>query len=261
MLLETHSWGSGGTTAVVCLHGLNHNGSVFEPLGRRLAAAGHFVVAVDLRGHGGSGIDPPWDIGTHADDVLATVRELGIEQVTWVGHSFGARVAATSATREEGLTARLALLDPSLQVTTERALRAAEIERRDWSFASVEAGVRAMMASELVVAAPEAVVAAFAEDDMREGPDGRLRFGCCPSAVVTGWSEMTLPPPPIARRPTLIVHAAVPLMDGSEQRRRYEEALGEQLSVVEVPHGHNVMWESPTETIAAIERFLESDGG
>jgi lipase len=257
MRLETHSWGAESAEAVVCLHGLNQNGRIFEPLGKRLAQAGRFVVALDLRGHGGSGIDPPWNVDTHAADVLSTVRALGIERVSWVGHSFGGRVAASLAASEEELTVRVALLDPGLQVPVERALRAAEIERRDWSFASVEAGVRAVLANELTVAAPEAVVTKFAEEDMCEGPDGRLRFGCCPSAVVTGWSELTLPPPPVARCPTLIVHAAVPLSDGSDQRRRYAEALGGLLTVVEVPNGHNVMWESPNETVAAIERFLE----
>ena len=256
MRLETHRWGAEEADAVVCLHGLNQNGRVFEPLGKRLAEGGRSVISVDLRGHGGSGIDPPWSIETHVADLLETLAELGVRSAALVGHSFGARVAATAAAQDGDLVARLALLDPGLQVSPARALRAAEIERRDWSFASVEAGVRAVMANELTVATPEAIVVKFAEEDMREGPDGRLRFGCCPSTVVTGWSEMTLPPPPIARVPTLIVCAATPLVDGDEQQRRYEDALGELLSIVEVPNGHNVMWESPAETIAAIERFL-----
>ncbi len=257
MRLETHSWGTEAGDAVVCLHGLNQNGRVFEPLGKRLSEGGHSVISVDLRGHGGSGIDPPWNIETHVADLLETLAELGVRSAALVGHSFGARVAATAAADVGDLVTRLALLDPGLQVPPARALRAAEIERRDWSFASVEAGVRAVMANELTVAAPEATVTKFAEEDMREGPDGRLRFGCCPSTVVTGWSEMTLPAPPIAQVPTLIVRAAVPLIDGGEQRQRYEGALGELLSIVDVPNGHNVMWESPDETVAAIERFLE----
>jgi len=104
------------------------------------------------------------------------------------------------------------------------------------------------------------VVAAFVQDDVQKGPDGRIRFSFCPSAVVVAWSEMVLPPPPVARIPTLLVRAEVALYDGSAQAQRYSEELGDLLTVTEVPNGHNVLWESPLETIGAIERFLGSPG-
>ena len=139
----------------------------------------------------------------------------------------------------------------------ERALRSAEIERLDWSFATVDGAVNALLSNEAIVASPREVVAAFVKDDVRKGPDGRFRFSFCPSTVVVAWSEMTLPPPPIARVPTLLVAAEKPLFDGSRQRRRYEEELGDLLTRVDVPNGHNVLWESPEETIEAVEQFLE----
>ena len=48
----------------------------------------------------------------------------------------------------------------------------------------------------------------------------------------------------------------MPLYDSSVQIARYEEELGDLLAVVRVPNGHNVLWESPAETIGAIEDFL-----
>ena len=262
MELKAHRWGPEATEGVVCIHGLTQHGRVFEPLGERLSALGHSVVALDLRGHGGSDPNPPWNIDTQAEDVLETLDGLGIQRVTClVGHSFGGRMAATVAARAEDMIAKLALLDPGLLIPAERALRSAEVERRDWSFATIDGGVRAVLSNEATIAPSEDAVRAFVEDDMREGPDGRLRFSFCPSAVVVAWSEMVLPPPSIVSRPTLFVHPATPLTDTRAQLERYRDALGEQLTLVEVPNGHNVLWESPVETLAAIADFVGPGGG
>ena len=146
------------------MHGLAQDGGVFAPLAERLAGVGHRVVAVDLRGHGGSDHEPPWSTERHAADVLETVADHGVRRATWIGHGFGGRVAAATAALATDLTAGLVLLDPGLEVAPERALRSAEADRLDWSF---------------------------------EAP-----LGFCPGAVVTAWSEMCLPAPPV---PTLVV--------------------------------------------------------
>jgi len=245
MKLNTHHWGPSDSSAVVCIHGVAQHGAVFKQLGERLAAVGHSVIAVDLRGHGGSGHEPPWNVDAHVRDVEETVDSLGLECVSWVGHSFGGLLAAAPPRRQGGS-----------QQAAERALRSAELERLDWSFATPDGAVNAVHSNDTIVAAPREVVAAFVEDDVRQGADGRYRFSFCPSAVVVAWSEVTLPPPPIARIPTLLIAAEKPLHDGSDQRRRYEEQLGELVTVVGVPNGHNVLWESPRETIASVESFL-----
>lgn len=257
MQLKTHQWGPAGPERVVCLHGVAQHGGVFERIGRQLAALGHSVLAVDLRGHGGSDREPPWSLDTHVADVEETVRGLGVERVTWLGHSFGGLVAAALAAATPELTQSLILLDPGVEVPPERALRSAELERLDWSFATVDGAVNALMSNEAIVASPREVVTAFAEKDLRKGPDGRFRFSFCPSTVVVAWSEMTLSPPPVAKVPTLLAIAATPLYDSTRQQQRYAEELGDLLTRVVVPNGHNVLWESPDETLAAVEGFLE----
>jgi lipase len=257
MALKTHHWGAPSPERVVCLHGVAQHGRVFEVLGKRLAALGHSVMAVDLRGHGESDRKPPWNVGTHVADVLETLDAEGVERIAWVGHSFGGLVAAALAVEATERTQGLALLDPGLEVPPDRALQSAEIERLDWSFATVDGALNALLSNDTIVASPREVVAAFVEDDVRKGPDGRFRFSFCPSTVVTAWSEMTLPAPPIARVPTLAVIAEKPLFDSSRQQRRYEEELGDLLTKVMVPNGHNVLWESPRETLEAVEQFLE----
>lgn len=261
MLLETRRWGLPGGDHVLCIHGVTQHGVIFEPLGRRLAALGKSVVAVDLRGHGGSGYEPPWSVDTHVDDVLETLDALGVERATWIGHSFGGRIAAAAAQRAPERVSGLALLDPGLEVIPDRALRAAEIDRLDWSFATVEGATNALLGSEAIVAAPEETVAAYARVATDRAADGRLRFRYCPSAVVVAWSEMSLPPPPIAQLPTLIVRPVVPLADSRAQDRRYRDALGSLLTLTAVPNGHNVLWESPAETAAAVEGFVAATAG
>jgi lipase len=257
MVLSNQSWGQAGAECVVCVHGIAQRGSIFSRLGERLAAAGHFVAAVDLRGHGDSVRVPPWNTETHVGDLLDTLGQLGVERVTWVGHSFGGRLVAAAAAKKPELTRRLVLLDPASEVPAEAALQSAEIERLDWSFATRDGAVNALLSGNQTASRPEQVVAAYAAADLRKGPDGRLRFSFSPSAVVVAWSEMVLAAPPIARLPTLVVRPAVPLFDPAARESRYRDALGELLSTVTVPNGHNVLWEAPEETISAIEGFLE----
>jgi len=258
MILKTHRWGPDSTDSVVCVHGITQHGRVFDRLAKRLAAQGRSVLAVDLRGHGDSGREPPWNAATHVDDLFETLDAEGVGRVTWIGHSLGGRLVAEAAARETERSDRLVLLDPGLEVPPERALRSAEIERLDWSFASVDGAVNALLSNDSMVAPPRDVVTAFVRDDVRKGPDGRFRFRFSPGAAVVAWSEVTLPAPPIAQLPTLVLCATVSLYDGSEQEARYREALGDRLTLETVPNGHNVLWESPEQTIGSIERFLES---
>jgi len=258
VVLASRSWGSAGGDPVVCVHGIAQHGGVFAELGERLAQRGHHVVALDIRGHGDSGREPPWDVGTHVADVFETLDSLGIERPTWIGHSFGGRLVATAAAAKPQRARRLVLLDPAVEVPPEAALQSAEVERLDWSFATPEGAVNALLSSGRTVAAPHDVVTAFVKDDLRKGPDDRLRFSFSPGAVVVAWSEMVLPAPPVARVPTLAIRPDVPLFPAvaQTQAHRYRESLGDLITMVTVPNGHNVLWEAPAETISAIEDFV-----
>jgi lipase len=260
MLLQTHRWEppAEARETLVYVHGLTQDGKVFDELGRRLAAGGRRVVAVDLRGHGASRRMPPWNIDTHCEDLIETVDALGIETATWIGHSFGGRLSVEIAARAPERVTRLALLDPGFRIAPGKALKSAEMDRLDWSFATVEGAVNALMSSDSIVSAPWATVEAFAKRDMRRGTDDRLRFSFCPSVAVVAWSEMTLPPPPVAQLPTLIVRADASVAEAEAEDQRYRDELGPLLTFQTVPNGHNVLWESPSETAVAVESFLDA---
>ncbi len=256
-VLHIRRWGSGQAGAVVCVHGIAQHGAIFERLGERLGEQGHRVYSVDLRGHGDSDREPPWNTDTHVDDLLETADSLGLGAATWIGHSFGGRLIAALAAREPDRVDRLVLLDPGFAVPSAHALRSAEIDRLDWSFASPEGAVNALLSADTVVSAPRETVSSFVADFMERGSDGRLRFRYSPAAVVVAWSEVVLPPPPIASVPTLLVRPVASSVHSRPEDRRYREVLGSQLVMAAVPNGHNVLWESPQETIGAIAAFLE----
>lgn len=258
MLLHTRQITSRGNQAIICIHGVTQHGGVFESLGDRLIGD-YSVISIDLRGHGASGREPPWDTETHASDVLETINALGVDRATWVGHSFGARVAATIAARVPEQTERVVLLDPAFEIPPEYALASAEIDRLDWPFVSIDSAVEALISSKSTVDVPRDTVTAFAADDLQTGPDGRLRFTYSPSAAVVIWSEMVLPSPAIAKVPTLLVRPAASHIDGRNQDRRYRAALSSLLTMAAVPKGHNVLWESPVEVAAIMSDFLQED--
>jgi lipase len=255
VLLKLWEWGEPGPNPVVCVHGVTQHGRVFGSLAAGLAAAGLHVLAPDLRGHGRSGRVPPWTTGRHVEDLLETLADREASGVTWIGHSFGGRVVASAAVAAPALTERLALLDPGLELAPERCLQGAEIDRLDWSFETPAGAVNALLAGSALGALSRATVAAYVEDDLRRGEDGRYRLSFCPSAVVAAWGEMALPAPPIAPVQTLAVCAEGSAF-GPPMADRYRQVLGSEFTQVEVPNGHNVLWEAADETAAAVARFL-----
>ena len=256
MVLHTRRWGFPRAETVVCIHGAGQHGGVFDQLASRLTAKDFFVVAPDLRGHGESGREPPWDSDTHVEDVVATLDELGVERAAVIGHSFGGLIAAKLAAGAAERVSRLILLDPGIELPPEQAFKYAEIDRLDWSFSTPEGALNALLSSDRIVAAPREVVAAFVKDDVQRGADGMFRFSYNPSATAVVWSEATRRAPPIAQLPTLVVRGVASFVDGRAQDRRYRQELGSLLTIKAVPNGHNVLWEAPLETEAAIEDFL-----
>jgi pimeloyl-ACP methyl ester carboxylesterase len=244
---------------VVCIHGVTQHSGAFEWLASRLAKHDQSVTALDLRGHGASGWEPPWNTSTHVGDVIETLNALEIQKATWIGHSFGGLVAAAAAVAAPERVLRLVLLDPGLEIPPDTAFARAEMDRIDWAFESADGAVNALLASEIVIEPSEERVAEYVAKALERGPDQRLRFCYCPSAAAAIWSETTLPAPPVAKIPTLIVRPVASFIDGKEQDRRYREELGSLLRIAAIPNGHNVLWEWPVGTAEAIETFLLDD--
>ena len=81
--------------AVVLVHGFPELSYSWRHQLPALAAAGHHVVAPDMRGYGRSSQPEPiddYDIAHLTDDLLGVLDELGRERAVFVGHDWGALV-------------------------------------------------------------------------------------------------------------------------------------------------------------------------
>jgi lipase len=250
--LNAYEWGEPDAATVVCLHGVTSYGGRFGGLAEPLADR-YRVIALDLLGHGRSPWEPPWDVDAHLDAISASVPD---GPAIWIGHSFGGRLAAELAARDPDRVERVVLLDPALRVLPHVALDLAELERSDASYATVEEAVQVRYDTGRVLLAPREVVIESDRSHMESGPDGRLRYRYCKSAVIAAWSVMASEPPAPAKVPTLFVLGADSWLTVPDEIEKYQAALGDLVEVVTVPGGHTVYWDALTETQAAIEAFL-----
>jgi lipase len=255
MLLHAYEWGDAAAPAVVCLHGVNAHGLRYRRLAERLADRRR-VVALDLRGHGHSGWEPPWDLETHVGDVLETIDALGIERAAFLGHSFGGRLVLELVARAPERVERAVLLDPAVWVPPPIALKRAEEQRDDHSYASVAEAI--LHRREGVPFAPDELLEEEMDVHLVQHEDGRYRLRYCQSAVIAAFGEMAKPPPLEAacRVPTLMVRAPAGQVAVDAIVDACRAAYGEQLEVVDVDGGHIVLWDAFDETARAVEEFL-----
>jgi lipase len=255
MRLHVHEWGNPAGPPLLCLHGVTSHGGRFRRLAEEHLADRH-VVALDLRGHGRSDWDPPWDLDTHVVDVLDTIDVLGVGRTDVVGHSFGGRVALELAAKHPERVGHLALLDPAVWVPPPVAHERAERHRPDESFAQVEEAIQARLAIGTALTRRD-----FLAEDLPEhlepGPDGRLRYRYSRSAVIAAYGEMAKTPP------LADVHARVLLIHAEESdvlpEVLREAVLGElrDAEAVSVPGGHVVFWDAFDATGEALCAFLD----
>ena len=251
--LHVHAWGTEGAPRVVCLHGVTAWGGHFGRLAGELAAT-HRVVAPDLLGHGGSPWEPPWRI---ADQLDALAETLGDEPATWIGHSFGARLALEQTALRPGSVERLVLLDPAIVVPPHVALWAAENARAERRYASFDEAIERRFTESQLHGAPRELVEGELHGHLTEDETG-WRYRYAQAAVVTAHGELASPAPDFAttRVPTLVVHGADSYLPYDLHAAAHRAALGGLLEVVTVPGGHTVLWDALDDTTAAVLRFV-----
>ena len=254
MTLARYEWGDSGLPALVCLHGVTSHGRHFRPLAERLAERFH-VVALDLRGHGDSIWEPPWNLEQHVADVLDAAPQ---ERCIWLGHSFGGRVAYEAAAAAPDRVERLVLLDPAIRLPTYVGLVTAENARRDRSYASFEEGIDRRYEESVLTTAPRELVETELREHLVPDDDGRWRYRYCQSAVVAAYGEMTREQPAFTRVrvPTLLLLGGTSYLPYDALLDDHVAALGDLLEVVRIRAGHTVLWDALADTTGAIERFL-----
>lgn len=249
--LRVHRFGRGGGSPLVCLHGVTSWGGHFAALAERLRRD---VVAPDLLGHGSSPFEPPWHIDDHVEAVTASID---VGRASWLGHSFGARIALEHAARRPGAVERLVLLDPAVVLPPHVALQVAEQARRDRRYQSFDEAIERRYDESQLHRAPRTLVEDELRDHLVETEDG-WRYRYSQACVVAAYGELATSPPAFdaVRVPTLLVLGAQSYLPYDGLLEEHRAALGDLLEVVSVPGGHTVLWDALDETVSAIERFL-----
>jgi lipase len=248
--LFVHEWGDRDAPPLVCLHGVTGHGERFRRLAEERWAAHRWVIAPDLRGHGRSGSDPPWDFTTHVADVVETTDALGIGRADWVGHSFGGRLLLELAARHPERLRTVTLLDPAIQLLPHVAEFVAAAEPPEQIYASADD-----YADRREDSPPRELVLEDAALHCEVLPDGRLRRRTHQPAMASILRELASAPPPPSTLavPTLLVYAAAYGLVREEQLAPYAD----RAEILAVPGMHMVMWDAFDEVADAVERFLE----
>jgi pimeloyl-ACP methyl ester carboxylesterase len=239
-----------GEPPVVLVHGWQGTAETWGPLAGRLAER-HRVVAVDLRGAGGSaGAPGPYSVERFAADVAGLAEHLGLERFVLAGHSMGGTVAQRLAVDHPGLLAALVLVAPvpasglPLSPRVEAVFREVPLNpetARMWlgmlTATPLPADRYAILVRAAASVAPETALEAF-DSWQRSAFEAEARSIDVPTLVLAGAKDRPQTPDFL-------------------QRTVVEVIAGARMTVVE-DTGHFLHLERDGEVAALIEAFLAS---
>ena len=213
--------------AAVLLHGGSSSAATWDRLATALTAAGHHVIAADLRGHGGSARTRDYPLNGYSDDIRDLMDALGIGSAALVGHSLGGYAASVLAQREPERVSRLILEEPGMPA-------------RDTESSHGLSG-------------PRFLLPALAGLAGRRGYDRR--------AVTSAVRQLRMPDPawwdglPLITAPTLLISGGpashIPPRKLAEAARSIPHSR-----IVTIAAGHRVHSRRPEQFLAAVMPFL-----
>ncbi|MGV8928532.1 MAG: alpha/beta fold hydrolase [Brevundimonas sp.] len=255
---------------VIAIHGLTRNSADFDTIAPLIAQSGRRVLAVDIRGRGQSDRAPDpmtYQPQVYAQDVLALMRDLGIERAVFLGTSMGGLITMALAAIRSKVIAAAIINDVGPEVSPVGLARIAAAfaeqpaEIHNWADAA--AHVRKLNEAALPHYA-EADWDAFARRTFRMGTEGTPVPDYDPDIMVpirTAGAKALVPNlwPFFTRltkgRPTLLVRGETSDLLSPEIVAKMQKRAP-KMDFVEVPGtGHAPMLDEP-EAKAAIFPFL-----
>lgn len=208
---RTLSWlESGAGLPIVLLHAFPLNAEMWEPQ-HAAGLPGWRLITPDLRGFGRSSGPPATSVDDHVDDVLALLRNLGIERAVVGGLSMGGYITFAIYRRAEPRVRALVLADTRAEADTEqaRANRLAMQETaRDRGAAAVAEtmapkllgpaarsapDVEARVRSLILTARPAAIIDAVEVLKTRPDSTATLATITCPTLLIVGADDELTP--------------------------------------------------------------------
>jgi pimeloyl-ACP methyl ester carboxylesterase len=105
---------------VIAIHGLTRNSADFEVIAPLIAQSGRRVLALDIRGRGQSDRAPDpmtYQPQVYAQDVLALMRDLGLERAVFLGTSMGGLITMALAAVKSKVIAAAIINDVGPEVS------------------------------------------------------------------------------------------------------------------------------------------------
>jgi pimeloyl-ACP methyl ester carboxylesterase len=172
--------------AVVLAHGGGQTRHSWGGTAETLAAHGHRVISMDLRGHGDSDWAPDGDyhMSAYRDDALAVVGSIG-SPVAWVGASLGGMTGLHAVDEAPDLFSALVLVDITPRPAAAGVSRILEFMAKDAGngFATLDDAADAI--AEYQPHRPRPTDLSGLSKNLREGADGRWRWHWDPAFLNT----------------------------------------------------------------------------
>ena len=253
-------------TTILCIPGLTRNAEDFADLAPRMAALGHDVVALSLRGRGQSDYDPDYlnyQPLTYRQDVIKTLDHFGIDKAIFVGTSLGGIITMLMAQSSPDRIKAAVLNDVGPELAPEGIVRIAGYVGKTGDPAdNIEEAARRIKEIN-GVAFPDATEAdwlTFAKRTFRQRDDTKWVLDYDPNI---GRALMEVGPAPdlwpafesLTTIPTLIIRGAISDLLSPEIVEKMR-TVHPDFDYVEVPHiGHAPMMTEPA-AWHALKTFL-----
>jgi len=270
--LAYHEWPGRGPT-LLCVHGITANCHAWDCWAGQLAPA-YRVIAVDLRGRGESDKPPAYPVEAHRDlfcyprDLDAFLDALGLETVSYIGHSLGAMIGVLFAATYPHRVRKLVLVDGGHDLRPEvtAGIRPA-LDRLGVTFPSLDDYLARMQALPFLAGHWNRYLDRYFRYDAEILPDGTARSRVSRD-VVEADTETLLPlalrsyHPKIAA-PTLVLQASAGLLTDSdgimsrEEGERLASAIQDArlLTVARANH-YTILFDFQPAALSEVKRFL-----
>lgn len=236
---------------VVVVPGITTPAPAFLFAAQRWAAFTGDLYVLDMRGRGLSERAP---YGTHrsddyADDVLALLDHVGMEQPLLIGHSLGARVVASARARVPGCSAGVVAIDPPMTGPGRRPYPMG----LDRFLTGIQGGRAGRGISEAREHYPT-----WSEEQVTAR--GQTIASCDELAVIESYSwfhlEAFTPVWQQVEPPSLLLYGDVSPVVTADDAAELRAANPRATTVAVAGAGHMVPWDNPEQTAQEIKSFV-----
>lgn len=250
-LLAHRVEGAAGAPALLLLHSLGWDGSMWDPQASEWAH-GYRVVRVDLRGHGGSPHPSgPYSVAGLAADAVAVMDALEIQRFSVCGLSLGGQVALELAARHPERVDRLVACATAPRLGTEAGWRERAAKVRSEGLESIADLVMERFFSDGFRASHAEAVAEGRAALLRASAVGYA--GCCEAL---GTADLTKALGAI-RAPTLLIAGEADVSTPPTAMAPMSQAIADATLLVIPGAGHILNREAPDRVTAAVFDHLD----